>query len=69
MCRGAEGGTGILRTSLFSSIEIYTDSLYIVNNYKSAMFEWSGKRWRNRDGRPVANADLWKELIKRERRI
>src|SRR5437899_606661 len=28
------------------------------------MFQWSASRWRNRDGRPVANADLWKDLIK-----
>lgn len=47
-----------------NSIAIHTDSRYVVDNYKNAMFEWSGKRWRNRDGRPVANADLWKELIK-----
>jgi ribonuclease HI len=45
-------------------IAIHTDSLYIVDNYKSAMFEWSGNRWRNREGRPIANADLWKELVK-----
>jgi ribonuclease HI len=50
--------------SLFNSIEIFTDSQYIVNNYKSAMFEWSGNRWCNRDGRPIANADLWKDIIK-----
>lgn len=47
-----------------NSIEIFTDSQYIVNNHKSAMFEWSGNRWRNREDRPVANADLWKDLIK-----
>lgn len=50
--------------SSVNSIAIHTDSLYIVDNYKRAMFEWSGNRWRNREGRPVANADLWKDLIK-----
>jgi len=46
------------------SIEIYTDSQYVASNYKTAMFQWAGSRWRNREGRPVANADLWKDLIK-----
>lgn len=50
--------------SSVNSVEVFTDSLYIVDNHKRAIFEWLGNRWRNRDGRPVANADLWKDLIK-----
>lgn len=45
-----------------SKIVIFTDSLYVVENYKRAMFEWSKTRWLNRDGRPIQNANLWKEL-------
>jgi len=47
-----------------SRIVIYTDSLYLVDNYKKAMFEWPKTKWFTRSGRPVLNADLWKELIK-----
>ena len=48
----------------YQKIAIHTDSLYIVDNYKRALFEWSANRWRNREGRPILNADLWKQLIK-----
>ena len=50
--------------STVNSIEIFTDSQYVSENYKSAMFNWSGNGWRNRDGRPIANADIWKDLVK-----
>lgn len=45
-------------------IVVHTDSLYIVDNYKRAMFEWSANRWRNREDRPILNAELWKDLLK-----
>ena len=47
-----------------SRIVIFTDSLYVVENYKRAMFEWPNTRWFTHSGRPVLNANLWKELIK-----
>jgi len=50
--------------SLVNAFEIYTDSLYVADNYKSAMFEWPRNRWRNRDYRPILNAELWKDLVK-----
>jgi ribonuclease HI len=48
----------------FDSIAIYTDSRYVVDNYRKAMFEWPKTRWTTRIGPPVLNADLWKDLIK-----
>jgi ribonuclease HI len=48
----------------FDKIAIHTDSRYIVDNYKRAIFEWSGNKWRNRDNRPILNADRWKELLR-----
>lgn len=56
-----------MRQNLTLSIQkviILTDSKYIVNNYKAAMFQWSKNRWNRRTGRPVPDADLWKELVK-----
>jgi ribonuclease HI len=47
-----------------TKIVIYTDSLYIVDNLKNAMFEWPKTRWFTRSGRPVLNAEQWKELTK-----
>lgn len=48
---------------------IQTDSLYIVDNYKKAMFEWPKTRWLNPHGRPVLNANLWKNLVKAIQKI
>jgi len=50
-------------------IVIYTDSLYIVENYKRAVYVWSKNKWLKKSGAPVLNADLWKELIKKIRRV
>ena len=43
---------------------IFTDSLYVVNNYEIAIFQWSKQGWRNQYKRPVDNADLWKKFLK-----
>lgn len=50
-------------------VVIYSDSLYVRDNYRKAMFEWRKTRWLTRSGRPVLNADLWRELIKCIRKI
>jgi ribonuclease HI len=48
----------------FGKIVIHTDSLYVYDNHKKALFEWPGQGWRNRHGKPVLNAERWKELRK-----
>lgn len=45
-------------------IVIHTDSLYIADNYRAAMFTWPRTKWRTRDGTPVLNAPLWKKLVR-----
>jgi ribonuclease HI len=45
-------------------IIILTDSKYVFENYKLAMFEWSANKWLRKTGRPVQDAHLWKELVK-----
>ncbi len=45
-------------------IVIHTDSLYVRNNYKRAMFQWLKTGWKKSSGAPVLNADLWKEFVK-----
>lgn len=47
-----------------SEIIIYSDSLYVFDNYHKAMFEWPKTRWLTRSGKPVLNANLWKEFLK-----
>lgn len=48
----------------FNFIEVRTDSQYVVNNVNNAIYGWSKNKWNNKDGRPIENAILWKELIK-----
>jgi len=50
--------------SKVNKIIINTDSMYIVGNYKKAIFQWPKTKWLKSSGSPVLNADLWKELIK-----
>lgn len=45
-------------------IVLRTDSMYIVESHKLALYQWSKAKWRNREGRPVEHAALWKELIR-----
>ena len=43
---------------------IHTDSMYIVENYKNAMWTWPKTKWCNYSGKPILNADQWKKLVK-----
>ena len=57
------------KNKCFKKIIIFTDSQYVSGNYKKAMFTWSQKKWLRSNGSPVANHNLWKELISNMRNI
>lgn len=48
----------------YYSIEVRTDSKYVVDNKNRAIYYWSKQKWLNQYGKPIENASLWKELIK-----
>lgn len=50
-------------------IIIYTDSKYVSNNFYNAKYIWPKKKWFLQNGAPVANADIWKDLIRILKRI
>lgn len=50
-------------------VVIFTDSLYVKENVPRAMFQWSRQKWLNRQGRPIENAALWKDLLRRMKRV
>lgn len=52
-----------LLTLSVKNVIVLTDSKYVSENYKKAMFEWSRKKWLRKTGRPVPDAHLWKELV------
>lgn len=49
----------------YKTICIYTDSRYIVNNYKNAIFVWPTTGWTGRGtGRPILHVEQWKRLVR-----
>lgn len=53
----------IIEKEYFSKVVVYTDSRYVSDNYKRAIFQWQQSKWVNRNGRPIQNVGLWKEFI------
>lgn len=48
-----------------SDYTIYSDSAYIINCYKEKWYKkWQTNGWINSKRQPVANKELWEELIK-----
>ena len=56
------------KISHLNRICIFTDSRYVVDNYKKAIFQWPKQKWSNRSGAPVLNAGLWKQLVREIRK-
>lgn len=50
--------------SRYRKIIVFTDSQYVSDNYKTAIFTWSKNGWLKKDGSPVDNATQWKDLIR-----
>jgi ribonuclease HI len=46
-----------------SKIQLFTDSQYLHKGITEWLPNWIKKNWRGSSG-PVANQDLWKELVK-----
>lgn len=48
----------------YEEITIYSDSAYLINCYNDKWFiKWENNNWKNSKNEPVANIDLWKQLI------
>jgi len=45
-------------------IVIHTDSQYVSENITSALYYWPREKWLRRDGAPVLNVELWKDLTR-----
>ena len=43
---------------------VVSDSTYVVNCFRDRWWEgWLRRGWKNSQGKPVANRDLWEPLI------
>ena len=48
----------------FNKIVVHTDSMYVCQNYKNAMFKWPKQHWLRSGGAPVLNVRLWKNMTR-----
>ncbi|MGH1538731.1 MAG: RNase H family protein [Gammaproteobacteria bacterium] len=55
--------------STVNRVYIFTDSMYVRDNYSRAMYEWPKQKWCNKDGRPIDNCELWKDLVKQIKKV
>jgi len=44
-------------------VTLHTDSKYVIDGITGWIFGWQRNGWKNAAKKPVANADLWQELI------
>jgi ribonuclease HI len=54
-----------------SMLQAFTTSDYLYQGATRWIHGWRQREWRKRDGKPVANSDLWQELdsLMRERQV
>ena len=44
------------------TVELYSDSQYVVKGIQSWIAGWKRKGWKKADGKPVLNLELWQAL-------
>jgi len=44
-------------------VQLVTDSTYLANGIHNAPY-WKKNKWRNQDGKPMFNSDLWDDLLR-----
>ena len=44
-------------------VKLHTDSKYVIDGITSWIFGWQRNGWKNAAKKPVANADLWQDLM------
>lgn len=45
------------------AVSLHTDSKYVIDGITGWVFGWQRNGWKNAAKKPVANADLWQDLI------
>jgi ribonuclease HI len=46
-----------------SVVEVYSDSIYVVQGMRTWIHDWIRRGWRTAAKKPVMNAPLWKDLL------
>lgn len=50
-------------------IYLYTDSTYVIRGITQWVWAWKKRGWKNAEGQPVSNQDLWEELARQVGRL
>ena len=58
-----------IRLTEYRKVIVNTDSMYVTENFNRAKYEWPTTKWLTRDGAPVANAEIWKNLVKKSQKL
>ena len=48
--------------SIDISVELYTDSKYVIQGINEWIEGWKSKDWKTANKKPVKNVELWKQL-------
>jgi ribonuclease HI len=67
--KALEGACSHEQIGSLEKVFVFTDSMYVTDNLSRAMFQWSKQGWNNSSGRPIENAELWKNLIRQMRKV
>ena len=62
MMAACEALLSIEKIKIEGSIEVHTDSAYLLNGITGWVFGWEKNGWKTKTGEPVLNQDLWKEI-------
>ena len=54
---------GLAQLSQPCDVTLYTDSRYVIDGITKWVFGWIKNGWVNAAKKPVANEDLWRELL------
>ena len=44
------------------SVDLYTDSKYVIQGINEWIEGWKSKDWKTANKKPVKNVDLWRQL-------
>jgi len=62
--RSPTGPTGPAGPAGPAGVDVFSDSTYVVNCFKNRWWAgWHRRGWKNSQGKPVANRDLWEPLL------
>jgi len=53
---------GLESLNRVSTVDLYSDSQYVVNGLRQWMDGWKARGWKRGRNQPVLNVDLWKKL-------